>query len=61
MSKPLNYKCRKYCELYPCKRTVCNRKVLFTDSGATIMIESYAHHSIRNKEKYRLWRESITN
>ena len=57
MSKPNNKKCEKYCDLFPCSRTNCNRKLLSRDGGKWSMVDKHIYDYWRSKERYREWRE----
>lgn len=55
LKKPLEYNCKRYCDLYPCKRTECNMR-----KGTTtpIKMQSKAHCDKWDMNmKVRLYRE----
>lgn len=60
MMKPLKSRCRKYCDLYDeCKRTECNRKLMWGDDGAIKMVEKdgECYSRTRKSEIVRLYKE----
>ena len=54
--KPAKRNC-KHCELYPCKRTECQRKPAFNSNGM-VMLEPKEYNAIRYRERKREYFEN---
>ena len=48
--KPLSMRCKKYCDLYPCKRDECNRKPILYDNAPIKMEEPKIWANLRKSE-----------
>jgi hypothetical protein len=55
--KPNSAHCKMWCKDYPCKRTSCDRSILF-ENGITKLVEPKIYNYYRSKEKMRAYRES---
>ena len=58
MSKPSKMRCKKYCDIYPCKRTNCNRKLVLWSFKESSMEEPSVYKPIDYQMKKLRYGES---
>jgi len=55
--KPLQMRCKKYCDLYPCDRINCSRKPIWHANEPIQMVEPKIYNRWRLPELMRLYKE----